>query len=565
MSVFLPILGGQPTGANAFEGIQPTQDPLAETPQEQSKILGHEIPSTLVNSPSAPIEAPAFLKQLQMFVSKDIQRDGKPQDRLIQEDILHLGQLVQSGAGELVVSAPQAAVKEILSEALISQTAHSESLPGLTIPHQTTVPTVMFSDLRESHHVGVQRPVFLPTSLPVNPLKLPQGVHALENQLINERQVPLLKEQQTTSFVKQDLGRGAVALEKVQLPVPREFDAGVTTQQASVVKVSQPGVLSRQSPPGQSGEQPTLGFQEKGESLSRILVQPGKEFLKSVDQIEKTAFQNEPSNGVLQKPPLPQSARSPIGFPNQNLPVTAIESEGPAGFTERILANKISTRPLSGNSLSVHEAVSQVTDARSTLPADLAAEQGWLGKGERLQSAVEPSIKSVGIDSSGGQGAAGMSMNNFSQSQSGFQQSTSSQGQGVGTRALEERTAAFPTPALQRLQMDVQLSENQRVQIDVGVQHRQVYAGLVMDHSVLRNLAAQFVPQLENQLAQADLDLQEFSAEVREEGSQDEENLLHHFSQPHDPREGRFHSENSQGSLQAVTYQQEEPGVHFVA
>ncbi len=100
----------------------------------------------------------------------------------------------------------------------------------------------------------------------------------------------------------------------------------------------------------------------------------------------------------------------------------------------------------------------------------------------------------------------------------------------MGVRGLEERAAEFPAPALQRLQMDVQLSETQRVSIDVGVQNRQVYAGLVTDHAVLRNLASQFVPQLENQLADVDLELQEFSAEVREERQQEDDPVFRHPS-----------------------------------
>ena len=131
-------------------------------------------------------------------------------------------------------------------------------------------------------------------------------------------------------------------------------------------------------------------------------------------------------------------------------------------------------------------------------------------------------------------------------------------------RALEERGQEFPAPALQRLQMDVQLSESQRVQIDVGVQNRQVYTGLIMDHSVLRNLATQFVPQLENQLAEVDLELQEFSAEVREEREQEAASLFDDSRSHNSQESGR----RAQGDLlltQNSVGRQEEPGLHFVA
>jgi hypothetical protein len=112
--------------------------------------------------------------------------------------------------------------------------------------------------------------------------------------------------------------------------------------------------------------------------------------------------------------------------------------------------------------------------------------------------------------------------------------------------------------------MDVQLSENTRVQIDVGVHQRQVYAGLVMDHSVLRNLATQFVPQLEQQLVDVDMELQEFSAEVREERDQQSETLFH---------DSRSHGQQArarspQGDVRSTSLplsRHEEQGVHFVA
>ena len=131
-------------------------------------------------------------------------------------------------------------------------------------------------------------------------------------------------------------------------------------------------------------------------------------------------------------------------------------------------------------------------------------------------------------------------------------------------RGLEERGPELPAPALQRLQMDVQLSDNQRVQIDVGVQNRQVYTGLVMDHSVLRNLAAQFVPQLENQLAEVDLELQEFSAEVREEREHDAETLFHD-RQSHESRESTDRSHGERRSTLDALHRSEERGLHLVA
>jgi hypothetical protein len=237
--------------------------------------------------------------------------------------------------------------------------------------------------------------------------------------------------------------------------------------------------------------------------------------------------------------------------------------EGPAGFTGPGLTNQISVKTIPGNSSVGSDVSGSGIEHRTTIPADLLGETGLLAKGDRAQSTAEVSVKGVGLDPSGGQGL-GNGMNHFSNSQSGFQQSSQSSGQGVGLRGLEERGLEFPAPALQRLQMDVQLSENQRVQIDVGVQNRQVYAGLVMDHSVLRNLANQFVPQLENQLAEVDLELQEFSAEVREEREQEPQTMFDDSRAHEDPMFGS----GGQGELLSTRNpvgRQEERGLHLVA
>jgi len=87
---------------------------------------------------------------------------------------------------------------------------------------------------------------------------------------------------------------------------------------------------------------------------------------------------------------------------------------------------------------------------------------------------------------------------------------------------------------------------------------------LVMDHSVLRNLAVQFVPQLENQLTEVDLELQEFSAEVREEREQDADSLFHD-RQSHDPQESPGRSHGERRSVLNALHRSEERGLHLVA
>jgi hypothetical protein len=111
----------------------------------------------------------------------------------------------------------------------------------------------------------------------------------------------------------------------------------------------------------------------------------------------------------------------------------------------------------------------------------------------------------------------------------------------------------------------VQLSETNRIQIDVGVQNRHVYAGLLMDQATLKNLAVQFVPQLEDQLAQADMDLQEFSAEVRDSHGEQESNTNPHLSgMSYGKRESTDLSHASELHSNFVK-RVEEQGLHLVA
>lgn len=158
-------------------------------------------------------------------------------------------------------------------------------------------------------------------------------------------------------------------------------------------------------------------------------------------------------------------------------------------------------------------------------------------------------------------------LSGFSHSQSGQQQASPHAGpMGNGIRHQEEVTPELPTQPLQRLQLDVQISETQRVQIDVGVQHRQVYAGLVMDQAALKNLAMQFVPQLEEQLSHHNLELDQFSAETWEDPGAEAGSS----SYQRDRSESReFEGSGRRRSWQAssLSHQgiQREVGLHFVA
>ena len=129
----------------------------------------------------------------------------------------------------------------------------------------------------------------------------------------------------------------------------------------------------------------------------------------------------------------------------------------------------------------------------------------------------------------------------------------------------EERVQDLPGPALQRLQMEVQLSENNRVQIDVGVQHRQVYANLLMDQATLKNLAVQNVPQLEEQLTQGEMELQEFSAEVRDHFGEKESNTQSHGQGTQASQRGTTSLHHTTGALSPVAVPAGDHSLHLVA
>ena len=190
----------------------------------------------------------------------------------------------------------------------------------------------------------------------------------------------------------------------------------------------------------------------------------------------------------------------------------------------------------------------------------------------RLGSA---SIKSVQMShgemgSSGGETFSGQHPNgSLASSPESHQGSSSNLSQGQSPNALrvssfEERLQAYQATPPHRLQIDVQLSETARVQVDVAVQQRQVYAGLLMDQPILRNLALQHVPQLEEQLNQNGMELQEFDAQV----DQQENSQRGVFEDV--PLPSQFETELEEDAVDLVNKDKEmatnqETGLHFVA
>ncbi|MDH5563544.1 MAG: hypothetical protein OEY91_07990, partial [Nitrospirota bacterium] len=363
--------------------------------------------------------------------------------------------------------------------------------------------------------------------------------------------------------VKQDIIKEQIPIETTQAPLLKAAESGVRLQ-VPFVQAPTGGAVPQQASQGQVELPPSVVLNKDEEQSTHVVGTSEKNVLKSLDSFVRSV--NHDGTLLipkLQRPSLDLSSPSQGGLLHRAPLVTAVQPQGPLGFTEQTVINLSSIKPILGNPVIVNEVPGSVSEHRPGASVELLAESEWLRKGERPNTMVENIVRNVGVDPSGGPGI-GAGLQQFSQSQSGFQQPSLFPGQGMAVRGLEERGLEFPTPVLQRLQMDVQLSENTRVQIDVGVHQRQVYAGLVMDHSVLRNLAAQFVPQLEQQLADVDMELQEFSAEVREERDQQSETLFHD-SRSHGQQDRARSPQGDMRSTPLPLNRHEERGVHFVA
>ena len=148
---------------------------------------------------------------------------------------------------------------------------------------------------------------------------------------------------------------------------------------------------------------------------------------------------------------------------------------------------------------------------------------GRIGIENRIGQFVEPTTSGKqaesGLGKSGNETLLG-NQTGTGMTSSGDSQLASQQNMNQGSPSIrpsaffDERLNAFNTTSPQRLQIDVQLSEATRVQVDVAVQQRQVYASLLVDQNSLRNLALQHVSQLEEQLTQVGMELEEFDAGV---------------------------------------------------
>lgn len=289
--------------------------------------------------------------------------------------------------------------------------------------------------------------------------------------------------------------------------------------------------------------------------------------LNTVDRVLSPVQETGPR--LLKNPPSPigppQESLKPANTPvNQAFPVPEPFEETPAGIADTAQLSQNRLKYLSGVSSVLSKSPANGKESSIGIPLDLLADANVSLTGDRSRDVLEATGKAEGVDPNAGQGL-NHGMGNPAHSQPGFQQASSASSPGQAVRMAEERVPDLPGPALQRLQMEVQLSETNRVQIDVGVQHRQVYASLLMDQATLKNLAVQFVPQLEEQLTQGEMELQEFSAEVRDHQNGQESDTRSDGAGTQTSQGGSTFLHETPGSLSYRAGRVEEQGFHLVA
>ncbi len=569
MNVFLPISVNPQAVPNAIGRGEAATEPLAQVSKDQSSTSGQTFSPVFAQVLREQDESPTLLNNLQAVASPDSQDAVPLQPGLAQKDLRNLEILGSSNT-----------IENVLPE------SYAYGIPvhtPLNVAAQSATNSVILTDSSTLSSRKVIDPQIGGTneSIPDHTQKISYEQASLRVALPTVALAPLEGTQASTAGFPQGPAfqptsgepipgstRPALDIEgnysgNPQASVIKVLETGPVSQQVPLPKIAEGSGLSQYVPQGPEGKlDSSVLKQEDVQGTSRISPS-AKEIPSGLPQVNRFIQEDE----SLKLPVLPRPSNSPIGFqnlrPNNVLPVTAVQPEAPAGFSQALSTGPLAIKPTPGILSVVQDVSNPVIGHRTTVPVDLLGESGLHSKGDRAQALVETSVKSAGLDVSGGQGL-GSGMNHFQNPQSGFQQPSTPLGQGVGLRGLEERGPEFPAPALQRLQMDVQLSESQRVSIDVGVQNRLVSAGLVMDHSVLRNLAAQFVPQLENQLNQVDLELKEFSAEVREEREQGAGTLFDR-SGSHGAQESRRGAKGESHSTHNPLVRQGDQGLHLVA
>jgi len=567
MNSLLPILVSPQSGPSILGGDGPTTGLLGQVSTGQSKSSSQTFAQAFSQVLNEQGDTPAFLKQLQTLISTRSQHDGALPDSFLQNEVRSLKGLVDSDLLGNIISKVQVSKTRELPKELLPLASDSDMLleiARLLSPPLATESLVVTNESAPSQNQGIsfeQNPI--PGIVPTIPLSPLQGIQPLPRIVFPGHEFQQSGEYPTLGQGKPEAEIDGTPVGNSHLSFPKILEPGTAgPYQGSLPKVTESAFVPQQAYHETTVKQASLGLKlEEGLSVPTVVSSP-KDVPGGLQQVGRFVVDDE-----ISRPQILQRTETPLlrSHTVQAIPIpptTPLQAEGPAGFAGPGQTNQLALKTIPGNSSVLSEASGSGSQHFTTVQIEVTGESELLAKGERGQTNMETSVKSLGVDPGSGQGL-GNGMNHFTNSQSGFQQPHMFSGQGIGLRAMEERGVEFPAQTLQRLQMDVQLSDNQRVLIDVGVQNKQVYAGLVMDHSILRNLANQFVPQLEHQLSQVDLELQEFSAEVREERQQKPDTWFDD-SRSHEGQQSGQGAPDKGPSTQQVNRQVEQ-GLHLLA
>ncbi len=160
-----------------------------------------------------------------------------------------------------------------------------------------------------------------------------------------------------------------------------------------------------------------------------------------------------------------------------------------------------------------------VLDGLGNSNVSVVAEEGQADTEGRSLGSDQRSGQDNGSAFSSKQQASGQALAGFSFNTEAVNEFRASDVTSVGrTDTVIDRTRTMNILSTQRMQMEVMLSDESKVQLEVSVKHQQVTAQLLTDQIMLRNLALQNEPQLDAQLSSAGLELKQFGAEVSEQG-----------------------------------------------
>ena len=365
------------------------------------------------------------------------------------------------------------------------------------------------------------------------------------------------------------------------------FDSATYQNQA---RLSEPGILlGRNQSPTEGQAQPSISLLETFSAL------PSRQAQMSTSERSTPVGSFDTARGILETP----VTLSSKGTQGQQNPA------GTASF--KPVVNSFEGIPL-GDALVTPGNVGMGTPSRGTNPPKpdipmvqtLGYEMGAVKNGNQVSVvsmtgnvSPSPNLEEASFGRTGSEGRGGLLMETSSLGQqpehgggsggtdtlfrnsagngmassTDFQQNTPAtvgQGQAArGAHAFDERLQTLNSVSPQKLQIDVQISEASRVQVDVAVQQRQVYAGLLLDQPALRNLALQQVPQLEGQLNQAGMELQEFDAELEGQLEQHNDTIRYRNEQAGLPGESEFGLRQS-GKKEERVDRQQDMGLHFV-